>query len=96
MAIASNIKGQQLPTTMVLSITLAAILTGFFFLKLVYQYGALSLQYWTFMTIPIVRFRCLETQFQTPTKTNWVNLSFVITGAVGTGWLYWMRNQFVW
>lgn len=49
MAIASNIKGQQLLTTMVL-----------------------------------------------PTKTNWVNLSFVITGAVGTGWLYWMRNQFVW
>ena len=96
MAIASNIKGQQLLTTMVLSITLAVILTSFFFLKLVYQHGALSLQYWTFMTAPIVPFRWLETQFQTPTKTNWVNLSFVITGAVGTGWLYWMRNQFVW
>ena len=96
MAIASNIKGQQLLTTMVLSITLAVILTSFFFLKLVYQHGALNLQYWTFMTAPIVPFRWLETQFQTPTKTNWVNLSFVITGAVGTGWLYWMRNQFVW
>ena len=96
MTIASNIKGQQLLTTMVLSITLAVILTSFFFLKLVYRHGALNLQYWTFMTAPIVPFRWLETQFQTPTETNWVNLGFVITGAIGTGWLYWMRSQFVW
>jgi len=96
MATVSNLKGQQLLSAMMLALTLSVVLTSFFFLKLVYQQGALNLQYWTFMTAPLVPFRWLEVQFQSPSETDWINIGFVALGAVSMCWLYWIRNQFIW
>lgn len=96
MAATAKVNGKQLLMSMSLALTLSVVLTSFFFLRLVYQQGALNLQYWTFVTAPQTPFRWLETQFQLPTETDWINLSFVWVGAVVMAILYWVRNRFIW
>ena len=96
MAATAKVNGTQLLMSMSLALTLSVVLTSLFFLRLVYQQGALNLQYWTFVTAPQTPFRWLETQFQLPTETDWINLSFVWVGAVVMAILYWVRNRFIW
>ena len=96
MADTAKVNGKQLLMSIVLALTLAVGLTCITFLWIVYRTGALNMQHWTFVTAPQTPFRWLETQFQLPTETNWVNLGFIGVGAIIMTGLYWIRNNFIW
>ena len=95
MADTAKVNGKQLLMSIVLALTLAVGLTCITFLWIVYRTGALNMQHWTFVTAPQTPFRWLETQFQLPTETNWVNLGFIGVGAIIMTGLYWIRNHFI-
>jgi hypothetical protein len=91
-----RINGRQLLAVMGLALLLAVALTCYLFLRLVYQTGALNMQYWTFVTAPQTPFRWLETQFQAPSETDWANLGFVGLGAVVMSALFILRQRLFW
>ncbi len=78
------------------AIVVAVIVSVYFSLTLIYDKGALFLQSWSFVVAPRNYFQRMSSLIQFPSETKWDEVYSMIAGAGFTGFMLWMRQNFVW
>ena len=79
-----------------IAIAVAALVSVYFSLTLIYDKGALFLQSWSFVVAPRNYFQRMSSLIQFPVETKWDEVYSMIAGAGFTGFMLWMRQNFVW
>ncbi len=79
-----------------ISIVVAALVSVYASLTLIYDKGALFLQSWAFVVAPRNYFQRMSSLIQFPIETKWDEVYSMIAGAGFTGFMLWMRQHFVW
>ena len=79
-----------------ISIVVALLVSVYASLTLIYGKGALFLQSWSFVVAPRNYFQRMSTLIQFPIETKWDEVYSMIAGAGFTGFMLWMRQNFVW
>ena len=79
-----------------ISIVVAALVSVYASLTLIYDKGALFLQDWTYVVAPRNYFQRMSSLIQFPIETKWDEVYSMIAGAGFTGFMLWMRQNFVW
>ena len=78
------------------SIVVALLVSVYASLTLIYDKGALFLQSWAFVVAPRNYFQRMSSLIQFPIETKWDEVYSMIAGAGFTGFMLWMRQNFVW
>ena len=79
-----------------IAIAVAVLVSVYFSLTLIYDKGALFLQSWSFVVAPRNYFQRMSSLIQFPVETKWDEVYSMIAGAGFTGFMLWMRQNFVW
>ena len=79
-----------------IAIIVAILVSVYASLTLIYDKGALFLQSWSFVTAPRNYFQRMNNLIQFPVETKWAEVYSMIAGAGFTGFMLWMRQNFVW
>ena len=79
-----------------IAIAVAVLVSVYFSLTLIYDKGALFLQSWSFVVAPRNYFQRMSSLIQFPIETKWDEVYSMIAGAGFTGFMLWMRQNFVW
>ncbi len=87
---------RKILAVMAISIVVAMAVTHYASLNLIYNKGALSMQYWTYVRAPTGYFQSMANRIQWPSKTNWPQVYSMMAGAVATFFLLFMRRRFIW
>ena len=79
-----------------IAIIVAILISVYASLTLIYGKGALFLQSWSFVVAPRNYFQRMNNLIQFPIETKWDEVYSMIAGAGFTGFMLWMRQNFVW
>ena len=79
-----------------IAIVVAILISVYASLTLIYDKGALFLQNWSFVVAPRNYFQRMSSLIQFPIETKWDEVYSMIAGAGFTGFMLWMRQNFVW
>ena len=79
-----------------IAIVVALLVSVYASLTLIYGKGALFLQSWSFVVAPRNYFQRMSSLIQFPIETKWDEVYSMIAGAGFTGFMLWMRQNFVW
>ena len=79
-----------------IAIVVAILISVYASLTLIYDKGALFLQSWSFVVAPRNYFQRMSNLIQFPIETKWGEVYSMIAGAGFTGFMLWMRQNFVW
>ena len=79
-----------------IAIVVAILVSVYASLTLIYGKGALFLQSWSFVAAPRNYFQRMNNLIQFPVETKWAEVYSMIAGAGFTGFMLWMRQNFVW
>ena len=78
------------------AIAVAVVVSVYAGLTLIYGKGALFLDGWSFVVAPRNYFQRMSSLIQFPTEIKWDEVYSMIAGAGFTGFMLWMRQNFVW
>ena len=79
-----------------IAIVVAILVSVYASLTLIYDKGALFLDNWPFVVAPRNYFQRMSSLIQFPIETKWDEVYSMIAGAGFTGFMLWMRQNFVW
>jgi len=91
-----RINPRALCGAMLLSVVVAMVVAGYFYLSLMYEHGASNLQRWDLRRIFLWRFNSLVWRIRRPRFTNWILVRWMAYGAALMGGLYYMSSRFYW
>ena len=96
MAEETKLKTSELIAGIALALVFSAILGAYFTTNVAYQFGGINLNNWRFRDVPVTPYKRLASWISTPTRTDWLSLTFTLAGAACMTFLTVMRINTTW
>ena len=79
-----------------LSIGVAIVVSVYASLDLIYNKGAINMDYWVYVSAPGHYFNRMSTWIQFPQEARWDEIYSMLAGGMFTFGVLWLRQRFVW